>query len=88
MVVLEGASIEQLAAALSAVTGRKVVDETGVSGSFDLQLSWTPVRPGADAGQGRALVTALQEETGFTLESARSSLPVLIVERISKPSEN
>lgn len=88
MVVLEGASIDQLAAALTAITGRKVVDETGVTGSFDLQLSWTPIRPGADVVQGRALVTALQEEAGFTLESTRGSLPVLIVKSIHKPSEN
>jgi uncharacterized protein (TIGR03435 family) len=39
---LQSATMAQLADALSRVVGRNVLDRTGITGSFDIKLEWTP----------------------------------------------
>jgi uncharacterized protein (TIGR03435 family) len=83
---------------LSALTGRPVIDRTGVEGLFDLDLFYTPdpgMGPNAAGGppatgvpDAPALVTAIQEQLGLKLEGARGPVPVLVVDSISLPTEN
>jgi uncharacterized protein (TIGR03435 family) len=44
---LQGANMGAIAAQLSNMLGRVVVDKTGLDGSFDVKLEWTP-----EPGQG------------------------------------
>jgi len=82
------------------VLDRPVVDQTGVSGRFDFTLNWTPDesqfggRPG-DAAQRTSnadvppdLYTAIQQQLGLKLESAKAPVEVLVIDRVAKPSEN
>jgi uncharacterized protein (TIGR03435 family) len=63
-----------------------VVDETGVNGEFDFELTWSPdTSPDAD---GPSLFTALQEKLGLKLESKKGPVPVIVIERVERPSEN
>ena len=63
---------------------RPVVDETGLSGQFDVKLEWTSDL--AVATDNRVSVfTALEEQLGLRLESARASIDVLVIEQVQRP---
>jgi uncharacterized protein (TIGR03435 family) len=94
-----GASMAQLVSGLARLmpnVGRMVVDRTGLTGTFDVDLTWTPDQlPTADPGpmpippvdpNGPSLFTALREQLGLKLESARGSVQVLIIESASEPA--
>jgi uncharacterized protein (TIGR03435 family) len=78
------------------VRDRPIIDKTGLSGHFDFDLVWRPDPVQAGGGAGGAPVnadqpdifTALQEQLGLKLESARGPAEVLVIDSVSKPSEN
>ena len=84
----EGLTMEVIADQLSRISGRVVVDKTGLAGRFDLKLRWTP----DDAVPGEAdpptLFTAIQEELGLRLEPAKEPVPVLVVDHVDQPTPN
>jgi uncharacterized protein (TIGR03435 family) len=67
-----------------------VVDQTGLKGSFEVKLVWTPDdRPVADDERGPSVFTALQEQLGLKLESRKGPMEVLVVDHAEKtPTEN
>ena len=78
---------------LQSLTGRPVVDRTGLTGHFNIDLEWTTsgdlsVTPGGDASQGTglSLFTALQEQLGLKLEPSRGPFEVVVVDRIERPT--
>jgi len=96
-----GSTMAALASTLSTFAGRIVVDRTGIAGGYDVDLNWTPdqiPRPVGDQPvqvngvtidpNGPSLFTALQEQLGLKLESARGPVDVLVVERAEKPAED
>jgi uncharacterized protein (TIGR03435 family) len=86
---------------LSQILGRNVVDKTGLTGKYDIRLTWTP-DPGQgglivrDAGEGPppssdsgpSIFTAVQEQLGLKLDSQKGPVELVVVDRIEKPSEN
>src|SRR4029453_12727894 len=82
--------IENLANAIARQVGRPVIDRTGLAGNFDYNLEWSPeltaaLPPdgrGAPADSGVPLVTALQEQLGLKLESARGPNEVLVINHL------
>lgn len=73
--------------------GRAVIDRTGLSGNWDIDLTYTPDRlPQGSPGQeppvfdpsGPSLFTALQEQLGLKLESTRGPMEVLVVDRVER----
>jgi uncharacterized protein (TIGR03435 family) len=87
-----------LADTLSSRVGRRVIDETGLSGEWDWNLEWSPgpsepAPPGgitADPApsDGPSIFAAVQEQLGLRLESGRALLDVLIIDAIERPSPN
>jgi len=75
---------------------RPVEDHTGLAGTFEFDLEWTPTLPvPADAPpappidpNGPPLFTALKEQLGLKLEPAKSSIDILVVDRASRPTED
>jgi uncharacterized protein (TIGR03435 family) len=76
--------------------GRPVVDETGLSGTFDFSLNVTPVRnstsaPGTesqlDAG-GPTFEEALKEQLGLKLRPTKAPIQVLVIDHVEQPSPN
>jgi uncharacterized protein (TIGR03435 family) len=74
--------------------GRAVVDETGLNGFYDYELTWTPdqppePRPGEPPAvfdsNGPSLTTALQEQLGLKLEARRVPMKVVVVDRAEMP---
>jgi uncharacterized protein (TIGR03435 family) len=85
-------TISQLAASLQALTGRPVVDRTGLTGTFDMDLQWTsgtitpPVGAAAAPDDGPSIFTALQEQLGLKLESTRGPFEVVVIDSIHRPT--
>jgi uncharacterized protein (TIGR03435 family) len=89
----EHASMDGLAFALTQNLGQPVMNETGLTGAFDLQLVWSQDsargRPeGSDPTDAPTIFTALQEQIGLRLESRKAPIEVLIIDHVEKPSEN
>lgn len=77
--------------------GREVVDRTGLSGTFDIDLLYLPELGGASVDklaldprfQGRAgLITSLREQLGLKLESTRGPVEVLVIDHVEQPTDN
>ena len=84
----EGLSVDAIAHAVEQVLGRAVIDQTGLKGTFDFKLAWTPDEARTES-EGSSLFTALQEQLGLKLESnCRGPVEILVVDRIVKASEN
>ena len=92
-----------LAAWLSRELGRVVIDKTDLKGEYDYALEWTP-DPGQGGPEsiglppeaplphvettGPSIFTAIQEQLGLKLESAKAPVDVLVIDHAEKPSEN
>ena len=95
--VLEGAPMGVVAEMLSspvANLGRRVVDKTGLTGEYTMQLEFQ-FRPPGPAGAAApvdefsaSLFTALQEQWGLKLQSAKGNTNVLVIDQASRPTEN
>jgi uncharacterized protein (TIGR03435 family) len=71
--------------------GRPVINETGLSGTVDLDIpSWATSNFTALSriSVESELFTALEEVMGLKLESRRAPIPVLVVEHIERLTEN
>ena len=77
-----------LAANLSTWAGRPVIDKTGLSGPYYVELSWELDGAEPTAPQGPSLSTAVQEQLGLKLEPVKRPMKILVVDRIERPSEN
>ncbi len=73
---------------LSNFTGRVVVDKTGLTGWYDIDLKWTPDEDLAAGASGPTLFTALEEQLGLKLISDKAPVDVLVVDHIERPTEN
>jgi uncharacterized protein (TIGR03435 family) len=97
-VILVGTSIPQFASLLALMLGRTVVDKTGLPGSYDIDVTYTPEQPipaginfpGPPADpNGPSLYTALREQLGLKLESQKDQEEVLVIDHVERqPSEN
>jgi uncharacterized protein (TIGR03435 family) len=81
-----------LARELAQVVGRVVVNQTGLSGRYDLSLRWTPDDGAAAASSSPDvppdIFTAIQEQLGLKLESTKGPVPVLVIDSVEMPSPN
>ena len=64
---------------------RVVVDETGLTGNWDLDLTFVTQVQDAN-GDGPSLFTALEEQLGLKLESGRARVDVIVVDRLERPT--
>ena len=90
-------TMAQLATALSGQTEREVLERTGLTGIYDLTLTFMPERrlpqlssgplpaPAADAP---SIFTALQEQLGLKLDPQRGPMDVLVIDSAEKPTDN
>ena len=85
-------SMQDLLRPLQSMTGRPVIDRTGLTGAFDFDLQWTsgPVAPAAGptapADDGPSIFVALQEQLGIRLEPGRAPFDVVVVDAVRRPT--
>ena len=82
-----GVTLDRIADEITA--GRTVVNRTGLTGIYDVELRWTPdsVQPAADDAPP-GLVTALREQLGLKLDSDTMTLDFLVIDAAERPVEN
>jgi uncharacterized protein (TIGR03435 family) len=88
---LEGRTIAMplLANGLSNLLARLTVDQTGYTGTFDVELQFAPLNgDGSTDSTNPSLFTALQEQLGLKLESQKGSAEILVIDHAEKPEEN
>lgn len=85
--VRQGIPLSLLADTISTRLGRPVVDRTGLTGFFDVELRFRAPTAPADSNDPD-LVTALEEQLGIKLESTRGPVQVTVFERIERPAPN
>jgi len=78
-----GRPLSQLANSLSTMVGKPVVDQTGLTGNFDVRLAWTPDRSSPAA----SLVKAVREQFGLDLVLRTRPAEVLVVDRAARPDD-
>jgi uncharacterized protein (TIGR03435 family) len=79
-----GITLQTFARNLSGGTGRYIVDKTGLSGPFDLELEFTPDQ--SPDTTGPSLFTAMQEQLGLKLDSQRAPVEVVVIDRLERPT--
>jgi uncharacterized protein (TIGR03435 family) len=97
----DGFPLSQMATMLAGQAGRMVVDRTGLTGNWSFTLTYAPEQrgappagatpPGAEQSipdpNAPSLFTALQEQLGLKLESAKGPVEVVVIDAINKPTE-
>jgi len=79
--------LSYLAGNLSTVLNRTVLDKTGLAGKFDYTVSYAP--DGAPPDDDRpSLYTALEQQLGLRLESAKGPVEFLVIDHAEKPDAN
>ena len=101
---MAGVTMAELAASLSAGELRtRIIDKTGLAGTFDVHLKWIadpvsatavhaqvvpgPPPPPVDTN-GPSLLSAIQEQLGLKLEPAKGPVDVLVIDHLESPSAN
>jgi uncharacterized protein (TIGR03435 family) len=100
-ITAQGATIAQFSKSfLYGLEEKPVIDRTGLTGKFDIHFEYAmneEERQRFARATGRSLeeipsspsiFTALQEQLGLKLESAKGPVEVLVIDSVSKPSEN
>jgi uncharacterized protein (TIGR03435 family) len=89
-----GIPLSNLCNYLSERLHRKVVDKTGLAGEYSFTLQWSPDEAAGESvaatgtEQLPSLFTALQEQLGLRLDSAKGPVDTIVVDKVEMPSEN
>lgn len=81
-----GMSMTDIAAGLSRQAGRPVEDHTGVTGKYDFQIQWSPAL--STDSIDPSLFTVLKERLGLRLQPAKGSIESIVIDTITRPTEN
>ena len=71
--------------------GAPVIDNTGLTGEWDVDLKFELDASGAQGGaepRYGSIFTAVREQLGLKLEPTKSSVDMLVIEQIERPSPN
>ena len=95
---LVGTPLPQLAAILGLTLGQTVLDKTGLTGRYDVDLSFAPDPARLPAGveldrnapefARPSLFTAVEEQLGLKLEPFKEELDALVIESVEQPKEH
>jgi bla regulator protein BlaR1 len=87
---LTNVPVSGLAVVLSDKLGRPVVDKTGLTGRYDMDLVWSPdlAVPSGEPDAPPPLFTALQEQLGLKLEGGKDSVQVFVIDQLTPPTAN
>ena len=82
---------EGLAHYLTGPMSHTVLDKTGLTGTYEFTLTFTPENapePAPGGVNAPYLSTALQEQLGLKLEPGKGPVEIIVIDRIERPSGN
>jgi len=82
------APLRAISGALSSMVEAPVADKTGLNGTYNYTLQFGRDWSANDPDSWPPIFTAVQEQLGLKLEAVHESVPNLVVDHITKPSEN
>ena len=82
------APLRAITGALSSMVEAPVVDKTGLMGTYNYTLQFGRDWSANDPESWPSIFTAVQEQLGLKLESVHESVPNLVIDHITKPTEN
>ena len=82
-----GKRIADVLSLLAIQVGRPVVDRTGLTDLFDIELQYNsrPLSTSAD-DRGPQIFVAIEEQLGLKLQPGTANLEVLTIDRVEPPS--
>ena len=83
---IEGHSMKGITEAIGNFLDRPLIDETGLQGLFDFQLTFTEKSDSDPAAP--TIFTAVREQLGLRLEAKRAQVATYVIEKLERPSEN
>jgi uncharacterized protein (TIGR03435 family) len=81
-----GKTLDRFAEELTRVSGRPVLNRTGLDGQYSLELEWAD--DDDDDATVPTLFTAIREQLGLTLEPAKAPVEVIVVDHLEMPTSN
>jgi uncharacterized protein (TIGR03435 family) len=84
----KGASMTDLAAALSDQVHRQVNDKTSLTGAADITLKWTSDEAADQGGTVVSIFTAVEEQLGLKLQPSKGPVQTLVIDHAEMPSAN
>jgi uncharacterized protein (TIGR03435 family) len=92
----EWVTMPSFATILTYQVNRPVIDATGLTGRYDIQLDWTPEDRTAPSGgdtsmttpSGPSIFTALKEQLGLWLDPQKGPADVLVIDHVEHPIQN
>ena len=84
-----GITLDDFAKTVAGIAGRVIVNNTALTGAFDLELRFDP-----GAGQAGArpelpsFFTAVKEQLGLQLDADTAPIEVFVIAQVERPSEN
>jgi bla regulator protein blaR1 len=90
---MQNVAIDEIISAISHAfsDGLPVVDRTGLSGTYDATLTYTPSwahREGGPDIPGISIFDAVEKQLGLKLTRQKMNLEIVVVDHVEKPSEN
>ncbi|MGC2161334.1 MAG: TIGR03435 family protein [Silvibacterium sp.] len=92
---IEHCSMSGFARILTHIVGYQVANQTGLTGKYDVELTWSPdtsMNPvdhdQDEAPGGPSIFTAIQNELGLKLQLSKGPVDILVVDHIDMPSPN
>jgi uncharacterized protein (TIGR03435 family) len=82
------APIRAITGSLSAMVEGPVIDDTGLTGTYNYTLRFGREWSANDPDSWPSIFTAVQEQLGLKLEPAREPVPNIVVDHITVPKEN
>jgi len=91
--------IGALITGIGARAGRPIIDKTGLTGKYDVNVTWLPDGarleqldlqniPQEYRPQDMTLFEALEQQAGLKLEPPRAAMPVVVIDSVSQPDPN
>lgn len=65
---------------------RPVLDKSGLTGEYDIDLQWTPDEATDDLAF--PIQTALQKQLGLSLQPGKAPVAMIVIDHVEKPSAN
>jgi len=81
--VMQEATIRQFLDYLESLAGGRIEDRSGLTGEYDLTLSWSR---GSNDVERPSIFTAVQEQLRLKLEPTRGAVDVLVIDSIERPT--